>query len=55
MRQRGCGPYADLIARRFANATRRLGLNQVNVNLRTDLFRPPAAQDKSGQMNLFGE
>lgn len=55
VRQRGAGPYADLIAKRFANATRRLGLNQVNVSLRTDLFRPPAATDESGQMNLFGE
>ena len=55
MRQRGDGPYADLIAKRFANATRRLGLNQVNVSLRTDLFRPPPAKDASGQMNLFGE
>ena len=55
MRQRGDGPYADLIAKRFANATRRLGLNQVKVSLRTDLFRPPPAKDASGQMNLFGE
>jgi len=55
VRQRGDGPYAELIAKRFANATRRLGLNQVNVSLRTDLFRPPAAKDPSGQMNLFGE
>lgn len=55
VRQRGGGPYADLIAKRFANATRRLGLNQVSVSLRTDLFRPPAAKDESGQMNLFGE
>jgi DNA repair photolyase len=55
VRQRGGGPYADLIARRFANATRRLGLNQVAVSLRTDLFRPPAAKEESGQMNLFGE
>jgi len=55
VRQRGDGPYADLIAKRFANATRRLGLNQVNVSLRTDLFHPPPARDASGQMNLFGE
>lgn len=55
VRARGDGPYAELIAKRFANATRRLGLNQVNVSLRTDLFRPPAAKDTGGQMNLFGE
>jgi DNA repair photolyase len=55
IRQRGDGPYADLIAKRFANATRRLGLNQVNVSLRTDLFRRPLTKDASGQMNLFGE
>ncbi len=55
VRQRGDGPYADLIARRFASATRRLGLNQVNVSLRTDLFRPPPAITTNGQLNLFGE
>lgn len=54
VRQRGDGPFADLIAKRFANATRRLGLNAVTVSLRTDLFRPPPQKDESGQMNLFG-
>jgi DNA repair photolyase len=54
VRQRGDGPYAELIAARFKNATRRLGLNSVNVSLRTDLFRPPSPKDESGQMNLFG-
>lgn len=55
VRQRGDGPYAQLIAARFRNATRRLGLNAVDVKLRTDLFKPPAANDLSGQMNLFGD
>ena len=45
----GSGNYADLIAQRFALASRRLGLDG-DIRLRTDLFRPPAA---SGQMALF--
>jgi DNA repair photolyase len=53
VRQRGDGPYAQLIAARFKNATRRLGLNEVDVKLRTDLFRPPPAQGGNGQMSLF--
>jgi DNA repair photolyase len=54
-RQRGDGPYAQLIQARFRNATRRLGLNTVNFSLRTDLFRPPTLKDSNGQMSLFGE
>lgn len=54
-RQRGDGPYAQLIQTRFRNATKRLGLNTVNFKLRTDLFRPPAPKESSGQMSLFGE
>ncbi len=54
-RQRGDGPYAQLIQARFLNATKRLGLNTVNFTLRTDLFRPPAPKESSGQMSLFGE
>jgi DNA repair photolyase len=41
-RMRGQGAYAELIAKRFALATRRLGLNRSSTPLRTDLFEPPA-------------
>jgi len=41
-RMRGAGAYAELIAGRFALATRRLGLNRTRTALRTDLFEPPA-------------
>jgi DNA repair photolyase len=54
-RQRGDGPYAQLIQTRFRNATRRLGLNSVDFKLRTDLFHPPILKDSSGQMSLFDE
>jgi len=50
-RQTGTGPYAELIARRFAIATARNGLNQTRVPLRTDLFQPPGA--KAAQFDLF--
>ena len=50
-RQTGTGPYAELIARRFAIATARNRLNQTRVPLRTDLFQPPGA--KAAQFDLF--
>jgi DNA repair photolyase len=50
-RQRGKGPYADQIALRFRLAVSRLGLNERNLKLRTDLFqRPGGTQD---QLALF--
>ncbi len=49
-RQQGSGVFADLIARRFAAACRRLGLDLEQRGLRTDLFRPP---EPSGQLALF--
>jgi DNA repair photolyase len=49
-RMRGEGPYAELIARRFASARRRLGLVAETRSLRTDLFTPPAA---GGQLRLL--
>lgn len=55
VRQRGDGPYAQLIAARFRNTVRRLGLNTVGFKLRTDLFRPPTLKDPGAQMNLFGD
>jgi len=41
-RMRGEGAYAELIAKRFALATRRLGLDRSRTPLRTDLFERPA-------------
>jgi len=40
-RQRGSGPYASQIEKRFHLATRRLGLNIDIPKLRTDLFQKP--------------
>lgn len=40
-RKRGTGPYADLIARRFALGLQRFGLNKRRLALRCDLFEPP--------------
>jgi DNA repair photolyase len=46
-RMTGSGPYARMIAQRFAIATRRLGLNQNRVPLDTAKFRlPPSAGDQ---------
>ena len=51
LRMRGTGPYAQMIARRFLMATKRLGLNAGSRPLRTDLFRtPPRVGD---QLALF--
>ncbi len=50
-RQRGDGPYAWQIGRRFEIATKRLGLNRRHLKLRTDLFSPPA--DSVKQLSLF--
>jgi len=41
-RMRGQGPWAELLATRFAIACRRHGLNRRSAPLRCDLFRPPA-------------
>ena len=46
-RMRGTGPYASMIAQRFAVATRRLGLNKKYVPLDTSKFRrPPQTGDQ---------
>ena len=55
VRQRGDGPYAELIAVRFRNAVKRLGLNTVNFKLRTDLFHAPTLKDPGSQMGLFDD
>ena len=51
VRQRGRGPYAWMIGRRFELATKRLGLNTERKKLRTDLFQPPVPI--GGQMRLI--
>ncbi len=40
-RMKGTGPYAEMIARRFHMAIKRLGLNQDRTPLSTDKFRRP--------------
>jgi DNA repair photolyase len=45
-RMRGDGAYAELIARRFAIARRRHGLEPIERTLRTDLFEPPAGDGR---------
>jgi DNA repair photolyase len=51
-RMRGEGPYAQLIARRFGAAKRRLGLAGDREPLRTDLFVPPDLES-SRQLRLL--
>jgi DNA repair photolyase len=51
LRQRGSGPYAEMIGQRFHKAVRRLGLNGVRPALRADLFQPPVPA--GGQLALF--
>ena len=48
IRQRGQGPYAELVARRFQIARRKFGLDGERFPpLRTDLFRSPAHQTQA--------
>jgi DNA repair photolyase len=51
LRQRGRGPYADQIAKRFRLALKRLGLNIDRQDLRSDLFQAPVLAGQ--QMQLF--
>lgn len=51
LRQRGRGPYADQIAKRFRLALKRLGLNIDRQDLRRDLFQAPVLARQ--QMQLF--
>ncbi|MEL7239348.1 MAG: radical SAM protein, partial [Planctomycetota bacterium] len=46
-------PYAQLIAKRFAAATRRLGLDKRGVSLDLSQFRRP--EDLTPQLSLFNE
>ena len=50
-RMTGAGPYADLLATRFAQATRRLGLERRAPGLDTARFRPPSRDP--AQLSLF--
>jgi DNA repair photolyase len=50
VRQRGRGPYAWMIGRRFEMAAKRIGLNIERRKLRTDLFTPPVPL--GGQLKL---
>jgi DNA repair photolyase len=50
-RMKGSGPYADLLARRFATTCRRLGLRGRDFEFDTTLFRPPPGP--GDQMGLF--
>ncbi|MGD9980274.1 MAG: PA0069 family radical SAM protein [Hyphomonadaceae bacterium] len=52
-RQKGEGPYARLIASRFAAARRRLGLDKPQAPLDHTQFRRPIEQD--GQPDLFAD
>lgn len=55
-RQRGDGPYAQMIADRFNSAAKRLGLDAERPRLRCDLFRRPEAPVRAGvQLSLFGD
>ena len=50
-RQKGRGPYAEMIARRFKLASSRLGLNERKLAVRRDLFQRPVLP--GGQMTLL--
>jgi len=58
-RQTGSGPYAEMLARRFAVAVKRLGLDRTMQGhtgvsgLRTDLFSVPHRPGEAQQLALF--
>jgi len=53
-RMRGQGLFAELIARRFELACKRLGLNEDRtLRLDTTRFRPPKGPASAGQLELF--
>ncbi len=52
-RMEGVGPYAWMIGRRFETASRRLGLNERRLDLRTDVFSPPGRRRSAEQLSLF--
>lgn len=48
----GKGVHAKLIARRFARAVQRLGLQRVRPTLRTDLFQPPVLKGDQYRLDV---
>lgn len=52
-RMRGSGPYADMVARRFAIATRKLKLDKTWRALDTGKFRVPGKDAADRQLSLF--
>jgi DNA repair photolyase len=58
-RQTGSGPYAEMLARRFAVAVKRLGLDRTQQGhtgpegLRSDLFAVPYRPGEAMQLSLF--
>jgi DNA repair photolyase len=53
LRQRGSGPYAELVARRFDLACRRLGLDRwERLRLDTTQFRVPAAPEAQRELDF---
>ncbi len=53
VRQKGTGPFAELVATRFRLAMKRYRLNKKGLGLRTDLFRVPG--QPQSQMDLFND
>ena len=51
-RQKGTGPYAWMLGRRFEIACEKLGLNKNRTSLTTEHFDPPIKRAK--QLSLFG-
>ena len=51
-RMRGSGAFAKLIAQRMHKMIRKLGLNNRQPNLRTDLFEPPR-RNRAPRKNSF--
>ncbi|MFQ5974619.1 MAG: radical SAM protein, partial [Alphaproteobacteria bacterium] len=49
-RMRGTGKYAELLAKRFALACKRLGLNRNDWALDTSRFRPPPREGEQLEM-----
>jgi DNA repair photolyase len=53
VRQRGTGPYAEMLRQRFHAACRRLSLNGVGDDLDTTQFRPPSLP--GDQLGIFAD
>ena len=51
LRQRGSGPFAELISQRFRKALKRLRLNERHLRMPTNLFQPPVRT--GDQLTLF--